>query len=157
MNDDPSSTNWTARSLVAIGGCALLVAMLTDTLAVVGRHTGIPLIGSIEVVQAAVLIAASSGLVLATLARVHAAVRLVLDHVSRRARSGLLCVNRLLGAVFFAALLVGSIWIAADLWSSQEESELLKIPFRPLRLATILALATLVLSFLRQAFESPRR
>jgi TRAP-type C4-dicarboxylate transport system permease small subunit len=157
MNEDSGRSGRAVRSLVAVGGFALLTAMMTDTLAVIGRHTGIPLIGSIEVVQAAVLVAGSAGLVLATLAKSHAAVRLVLDHVTSRARARLVCVNRLLGAVFFAALLAGSIWIAVDLWSSQEESELLKIPFRPLRLATVLALAALVFAFLRQALESPRR
>ncbi|MBN2320552.1 MAG: hypothetical protein JXR49_15850, partial [Acidobacteria bacterium] len=41
--------------LFYLGGIALLFAMAVDTLAVAGRHIGMPLPGSIELVQAAIL------------------------------------------------------------------------------------------------------
>src|SRR5690606_16965806 len=53
--------------LIWISGGALLVAVAVDTLAMIGRQIAIPLIGSIEIVQAVVLFAASGGLIIATL------------------------------------------------------------------------------------------
>ena len=44
------------RWIIWVGGAAMLVATGTDTLAVLGRNFGLPLIGSIEIVQAAVLV-----------------------------------------------------------------------------------------------------
>jgi hypothetical protein len=55
------------RALVWLAGGALLVAMATDTMAMLGRHLRLPLLGSIEIVQAAVLVAASGALLLATI------------------------------------------------------------------------------------------
>lgn len=137
-------------ALVWIAGGALLVAMVVDTLAMFGRALQFPLIGSIEIVQAVVLIAASGALIITTLERAHARVSLVLNRLPSRWRNRLEILHSVAAALFFAALLAGSLWIAWDLWSGHEESEILLIPYRPLRIAVVLALAALlVLALLR--------
>lgn len=130
--------------LVWIGGGALLVAMVADTLAMLGRAFDVPLLGAIEIVQAAVLVAASGALLVAALDDAHARVHLVLRRVPEAARRALERLHALAAVAFYAALLAGSVWIAADLWLGHEESELLRIPYRPLRLIVAGALVALV-------------
>ena len=131
--------------LIWVGGLALFAAVAVDALAMIGRQVRIPLIGSIEIVEAVVLFAAGAGLIIATLDAAHARVKLLLDRMPARWRQRSVRVHALAAAVLFAALLAGSSWIAADLWSGHERSELLGIPYRPLRIATVLTLGTLLL------------
>ena len=48
------------------------------------------------------------------------------------------------------ALLTGSAWVAADLWNSHEVSEVAGVPWRWMRLAANLALATMLVLTLRE-------
>ncbi len=91
-------------------------------------------------VQAAMLVTSSVGVVAATLAEKHAVVHLLIDRMAARTRRALLRIHALLCAVFFAALAVGSLWIAYDLRGGHEQSELLRIPYAPLRIISILAM-----------------
>jgi TRAP-type C4-dicarboxylate transport system permease small subunit len=141
------------RLLVIVGGGALLFAMAVDAIAVAGRHLGLPLLGSIELVQASVLVSAAMALVVATLCRTHAVVHLLVDRVSGRGRRLMLSANALLSAVLFAAFLAGSGWICWEMWSHHEQSEVLRIPFRPLRLTLVLSCAALAVIFLHQAIK----
>lgn len=141
------------RWLVLIGGGALLLAMAADFIAVIGRHTGMPLLGSIELVQASVLVSACVAMVVATLARCHAVVHLLVDRTAPPLRTWLIRANRLFSALMFLALFAGSLWIAADMWGGHEESEILRIPFAPLHLVAILSCLGVAGLFLRQAFE----
>lgn len=130
--------------LVWVAGGALLAAVVVDALAMVGRQISVPLIGSIEIVEAVVLVAACGGLIIATLERAHARVNLLLERLPPGWRMWFRRMHALAAVLFFAALLVGSAWIAADLWTGHEESELLRIPYRPLRAIVVLALAGLL-------------
>lgn len=131
--------------LVWISGGALFVAVAVDALAMIGRQVRIPLIGSIEIVEAVVLLAACGGLIIASLDGAHARVRLLLERMPTRWRERFHRLHALAAALLFTALFAGSLWIAADLWSGHEESELLGIPYRPLRIATVLTLFVLLL------------
>ena len=93
------STPVLQRVLVAIGGTALLIAMSVDALAVVGRHSGLPFLGSIEIVQAAVLISGASAMLIATLAGVHARVHLLVDRLWPHLRTALERAGLGLGAL----------------------------------------------------------
>jgi TRAP-type C4-dicarboxylate transport system permease small subunit len=138
------------RSLIfIIGAAALLLAMAVDVLAVIGRHVGISLLGSIELVQAAMLLASSAALVAATLHRQHASVHLLIDRISARWRARVTIFNGMLSIIFFLALAAGSIWIAHDLWHAHEGSDLLGIPYAPLRIASIIALISVAALFAR--------
>src|ERR1700728_4476867 len=110
-----------------IGAAALLLAMAVDVLAVVGRHIGVSLLGSIELVQAAMLLASSAALVAATLQRQHASVHLLIDRLPAQMQRAAAVCGLLLSIVFFLCLTAGSVWIAADMWSAHEASDLLKI------------------------------
>jgi TRAP-type C4-dicarboxylate transport system permease small subunit len=133
------------RSVLAwICGGALLVAMVTDTLAMLGRAVHVPLLGAIEVVQTAVLFASAGGLVVAALDSAHARVHLLVSRLPAGVRDALARLHAAASAVLYLALLAGSAWIASDLWNGHEESELLLIPYRPLRVALIGALAVLL-------------
>ena len=148
----------TARGpLFYIGACALLLAMAVDAIAVIGRHIGVPLLGSLELVQAAILVASSSALVSATLAGRHASARFLIDRVSPRVRAVMQRSNGILTFVFFLALAVGQIWIAADLWHGHEDSELLHIPYAPLRVTSIVAAVLAALIVLKQTLLRSRQ
>jgi TRAP-type C4-dicarboxylate transport system permease small subunit len=144
------------RILVWISGGALLVAMAVDTLAMWGRQVGVPFVGSIEIVQAAALIAALGGLLVASLEHAHARVNLLLERLPADWRATLKTAHEGAAAVLYVALLAGSVWIASDLWGGSEESELLRIPYRPLRIAVALTLIVLfVLSLDRLRRREP--
>jgi TRAP-type C4-dicarboxylate transport system permease small subunit len=140
------------RWLFYVGAAGLLLAIGADAIAVLGRHLGIPLLGSIELMQAAILLASSAAIVLATVAKKHAVVHLLIDRLTPRQRTLMERVHALLGAVFFAALGIGNVWIAFDLRDGHEQSELLRIPFAPLRILTIIAVLAVTAIYLVRAF-----
>ena len=140
------------RWLFYVGAAGLLFAIGADAVAVLGRHLGIPLLGSIELMQAAILLASSAAIVLATVANKHAVVHLLIDRLSPRRRALMERVHALLSAVFFAALGVGSLWIAYDLRDGHEQSELLRIPYAPLRIVSIVAVLAVAAIYLARAF-----
>lgn len=144
-------------ALVWIGGGALLVAMLVDTLAMLGRQFDRPLLGAIEIVQAAVLIGAAGSLLAAALEHAHARVHLLLQRLRPAGREGLGRVHALAAALLWAALLAGSLWITIDLWHGHEHSELVGIPYRPLRVIVVLVLLLLLVHSLRQLLRGGRR
>jgi TRAP-type transport system small permease protein len=149
---DAEPANGVQRWLFFVGAAGLLLAIGADAVAVLGRHLGIPLLGSIELMQAAILLASSAAIVLATVAKKHAVVHLLIDRLSPRRRGVMERVHALLSAVFFAALSVGSLWIAFDLRNGHEQSELLRIPFAPLRIVSIIAVLAVTAIYLVQAF-----
>jgi TRAP-type C4-dicarboxylate transport system permease small subunit len=140
------------RWVFYVGAAGLLFAIGADAVAVLGRHLGIPLLGSIELMQAAILLASSAAIVLATVANKHAVVHLLIDRLSPRRRALMERVHALLSAVFFAALAVGSLWIAYDLRDGHEQSELLRIPYAPLRIVSIVAVLAVAAIYLARAF-----
>ena len=141
--------------LVWVAGGALLLATATDTLAMLGRHVNLPLIGSIEAVQAAVLIASAGALLMATAFEKHARV-----HLLQRLNAGVLrtldFVHAVAAIAVVLALLAGSAWITMDLWGSHEESELLRIPWFPLRLVVLLMLLSLLVVLVRRLLQRRR-
>ena len=152
MNEPPPPSP-VVRLLVIIGGGALLLAMAVDAIAVAGRHLGMPLLGSIELVQASVLVSAAMAMIVATLGRTHAVVHLVVDRVSQLRRRQMLWINALLSAVLFLAFLIGAAWLCLEMWSHHEQSDVLRIPFRPLRITLVLSCAALAAIFLHQAIR----
>lgn len=144
------------RALVWVAGGALLVAMATDTAAMLGRHLQLPLLGSIEIVQAAVLIAGSGALLLAAIHQSHARVHLLLRRMTGGLRNRVESAHFIAAILLMLALLAGSAWIAWDLRSGHEESELLRIPWMPLRAIVVLLLAGLVVISLRQLLRGTR-
>jgi hypothetical protein len=79
-NKEPESKF--GRWLFYLGAAALLFAMAVEAIAVLGRHIGVPLWGSIELVQVGILVASSTALLSATLANKHARVRILTDRVT---------------------------------------------------------------------------
>ena len=122
------------KAAIWLGGIALLAATAIDTLAVIGRHLGIPVTGSIELMQAAVLVSGALGLTIATIVQSHARVRLFVDRLSPAGQAIADKVSDTLSLIFFLALLIGSAWISIDLWDAHEKSEILGVPWRLLRL-----------------------
>ena len=145
------------NALIWIGGLALLMACATDSLAVIGRHVGVPVRGSIELVQACVLVAGGIALIIATQVGSHARVHLVIDRIGLDWRRRINSMSALLGTLFTLASLVGGLWIASDLWNSQEVSELLNLPYRVLRIVCNLCLFMVAIAWLRKAVDWERR
>ena len=138
---------------VILGGGALVGAMAVDFIAVIGRQTGTPLLGSIELVQVLVGVSGAMALVIATLNDSHALVRLLLANIAAARAALLQRINALAAALFFVALAAGSAWIMAELWNSHEETELLRLPLRPLRVLIVAALGVTAVLFLRKALR----
>ncbi|MBN9507243.1 MAG: TRAP transporter small permease subunit [Altererythrobacter sp.] len=140
------------RVVIWIGGAALITATAIDTVAVIGRHVNLPLRGSIELMQPAVLVVGSCALIAAAIAGNHARIRLLIDRLGPPARRVVDRLSDLGTALFCLVLLTGSVWLALDLWSGHETSELLGVPWRVMRLfANVSLVAVLVVTFARAA------
>jgi TRAP-type C4-dicarboxylate transport system permease small subunit len=121
------------RTMIWVGGAAMLAATSIDTLSVMGRHLGLPVHGSIELIQFAVLVSGSLSLLAATMAGNHARVHFILDRLPSAGRDVAQRICHLASAMFVACLLAGSMWIATDLWHAHEQSELLGLPWAAMR------------------------
>jgi len=137
-------------ALAWLGGAALLCAAAIDTIAVVGRHTGFPLRGSIELIQPAILLAGSIAILVATLMRAHARVRLVIERLGPALRALADRFSEMATLILLGSLLAGSAWLSFDLWNAHEVSEIVEVPWRWMRLAAnLLLVATLAVSAIR--------
>ena len=145
------------RILEAIGAGALLLAMATDAIAVVGRHAGFSFLGAIELFQVFAVVATSAAIVLATLSQRHAAVHILTEYVAPPTKLWLDRAGLAAGALSFALLSAGSLWVAGDLWDTHEMTELLGIPLRWFRLVWIVAAGTVTVLFLHSLIRSFRR
>ena len=152
-NKEPEESK-AGRWLSYLGAVALLFAMAVETIAVVGRHIGIPLWGSIELVQAGILVASSIAILSATMAKKHARVRILIDRVAGSSRVWLQRVQAFFCALFFCALAVANIWIFLDLREGHEESEVLHIPYAPLRILCIVVVLGIAFIFARRMTKS---
>jgi TRAP-type C4-dicarboxylate transport system permease small subunit len=121
-------------TLLVTGAVGLLGAMLTDSIAVVGRHVGVPFTGSIELVQAFIVLGGASAIAYASLGATHAAVELVFHRLPVSAQRLARRLAALLGFLFLAALVIGSAWIAWEYRDAGERTELLGIEVKWLRL-----------------------
>jgi TRAP-type transport system small permease protein len=141
--------------LIWIGGVALLLATGIDTLAIICRYLGFPITGSIELMQAVVLVSGVVALIMSTWDDSHARVHLLLDRVSPRVQALAHRLSDLSTLLFLAALLAGSVWLAVDLWHGYEHSELVGVPWSVLRLIVnaglVLTIALLAIRMLRRS------
>ena len=140
-------------ALFYIGTLGLLTTKLVETAAVSGRRIGVPVTGALELAQAAIVPAACAAMLIATLHGAHAAVPMLTDRMPASIRRWTLGAGSMLAASCFAALCAGSAWLAVEYWDSYEQTEVLHIPFRPLRAMITLAAAALALAFLRRALR----
>jgi TRAP-type C4-dicarboxylate transport system permease small subunit len=146
----------TAASFWA-GAVALLLAMMFDSIAVVGRHIDVPLLGSIELVQACVVVVASAAMVSATLDGAHASVHILLERVKAGARAVFQRIADLASALFFVILIVGSVWLVLDLRGAHERTEVLHLPMDVLRIIWCASAALVCALFIgRFVFGGPR-
>jgi TRAP-type C4-dicarboxylate transport system permease small subunit len=137
--------------LFYVGSAGLLLVMLIETIAVIGRHVRIPLLGALELAQAAILPAACASMVIASLAGTHAVVHLLTERVPPPARRVMDRASALLAALFFGGLAIAAAWLVSDFWSTFEESDVLHIPFRPLRIVVAVSAGALSLIFAHRA------
>jgi TRAP-type C4-dicarboxylate transport system permease small subunit len=132
-----SATAIVRRGALGVGAVALLLAMATDALAVAGRHLGFTFLGAIEIFEACVVVAATSAIVIATIDRSHARVRILLEQVGMGAAGALDRAADLVSAIAFVVLIACSVWLASDLWNGYEVTEVLNLPVRWLRVIWI--------------------
>jgi TRAP-type C4-dicarboxylate transport system permease small subunit len=154
---DPVTPSPRRGPLFYVGAIGLLSVMVIESIAVVGRHARMPLLGALEMAQAAIAPAACASMIIASLAGTHAVVHLVSEHLPEqwRARTARLCA--LLSGVFFTALCIGAGWLLGDFWNFFEETDVLHIPFRPLRVLVTVSAGALALIFFARAVRPGRR
>lgn len=143
-----------ARIAYLLGGFGLLGATAADTLAVAGRHTGLHLLGSIELVQAMVVILAGSAMLIVTIVHGHASVHMLTERLRAVTAARLARIAALLSAFVFLVFAAGSAWIGAELWNGHEQTELLHIPLRWLRLLWTVFALLIAWRFLRYALRA---
>lgn len=151
-----ATARWLERGAFVIGSIGLLGAMAADSLAVLGRHLGLPILGSIEIVQACVVLLASASMLGATLRGTHARVHILIDRLHGAGKRLLLRCSDFLGAVVFLVFAIGSIWIARELWNGHEHSELLHIPLRWLRALWVVTALTIAAVFVTRIVRKGR-
>ena len=139
------------------GSAGLLSVMLVETAAVIGRHAGLPVLGALEIVQAALVPAACGSMLIATMVSAHAAVHLISDRLPETARRWTIRGESILAGAYFTALSAGTAWLAVEYWNSFEQTEVLHIPFRPLRALVALAAASLALLYFHRAIRPRQR
>lgn len=156
--ETPADRSYPRIRAIALGtgSAALLLAMATDALAVAGRHLGVSLLGAIEIVEACVVVAATSAIVIATIDGTHARVRILLEQVGDGVAHALERAASLASALIMLVLIAGSIWLAADLWNGHEVTEVLGLPLRWFRLFWIVGAAVAAALFAARAWERPR-
>jgi TRAP-type C4-dicarboxylate transport system permease small subunit len=76
------------------------------------------------------------------------------ERLPASARGKIARAGSVLSALFFAAMCAGGTWLAIEYWDTFEKSEVLGLPFRPLRVLVALTGAALTVTFLRLAFRS---
>jgi TRAP-type C4-dicarboxylate transport system permease small subunit len=96
---------------------------------------------------------AAAAMLSATLHDAHATVHLLTARLSPPARRWLLRFSSLLSAAFFIGLSIGALMLTLDYWNAHEESELLRIPFRPLRVVSLVAVVCIAVVFLWRALR----
>lgn len=143
--------------LFFVGAAGLLSVMAIEAVAVAGRHLRTPLLGALEMAQAAIVPAACASMVIASLAGAHATVHLLTERLPDHARAWLARASALLAAVFFTALAVSAGWLTAEFWNSFEQTDVLRIPFRPLRVLVTLCAGTLAVIFFVRALRGERK
>ena len=142
-----------AQLAFAIGSLGLLGAMAVDFAAVVGRRSGVPLLGSIELSELCIVCMASASLLGVTLDRGHASVHLLTERLAPRPKLAFARASDLLAAVFFASILGGSLLLLFDLWHGAEQSELLQLPIKPLRVVFCASLVGIVICFVARVLK----
>lgn len=139
--------------LFYLGAGGLLTAMVIEAIAVAGRQIGVPLLGALEIIQTSILIAASAAMLSATLADAHASVRLLVERLSPTLQRWLHRLALLISSLLFASLAVAAGWLTLDAWGDFEHSELLHIPYRPLRLIVVVMTSAIALVFAWKAIK----
>ena len=143
--------------LFYLGAGGLLIAMTIEAIAVAGRQLGMPLLGALEIIQTAILVTASSAMLSATLVDAHASVRLLVERLSPSVQDLLHRLAMLISAAFFACLTVSVTWLTADAWHEFEHSELLHIPYRPLRVLVVVMTAAVASALAYKVFRKAPR
>lgn len=146
-----------ATAAYVLGSIGLLAATAADSLAVAGRHTGLHLIGSIELVQTSVVLLAAAAMFMVTIGRGHATVHIVTERLAKPAAKRLGRVADLISALAFLTLAAGSAWVLAEMWNGFEQTELLHIPLRWLRLLWTVFAVLVAAYFVRDALTGRRR
>ncbi|HET8938259.1 MAG TPA: TRAP transporter small permease subunit [Polyangiales bacterium] len=139
------------RCAFLVGSLGLLGAMAVDFAAVIGRRSGVPLLGSIELSQVCIVCMASASLLGVTLDRGHATVHLLTERLAEGPKRAFARASDALSAVFFAFILGGSALLAFELWNGAEQSELLGVPIVPLRVIFCASLAGIASCFIVRA------
>lgn len=139
------------RVSFGLGAFGLLGAMIIDSSAVLGRHISVPVLGSIELVEACVVLMASASLVGTTLGKGHASVHILTERLGHTGRSRMQRTSNVLCALFFSVLALGSLIVAGDLWGGDERTELLGLPLAPLRALWCVSALGIVALFLTAA------
>lgn len=139
--------------LFTISGVALVIMMAVTLVDVVMRSFGRPIVGSVELISFFGALAIGFAIPYTSWTKGHILVDFVLEKLSSRSRTIMLCVTRLVGIALFLLAGYNFILFGLDMLRSNQVSGAFKLPLYPvafgLALSCFLQTATLCCDFYR--------
>jgi TRAP-type C4-dicarboxylate transport system permease small subunit len=139
--------------LEKMSGLALLCVTALTGCDIVGRLLGMPVPGAYEIVSFSGGLVVGLAIPVASRAKMHVGVDLILEKVSGKAKVALQVFNRLAGAAVILLLAYSLIGIGNDFRVSGEVSPVLHVPFYPVAYGIAVALFIEVLVLIGDLFK----
>jgi TRAP-type C4-dicarboxylate transport system permease small subunit len=126
--------------LEKVAGLALICVTALTGCDIVGRLLGMPVPGTYEIVSFSGGLVVGLTIPVASLAKAHVGVDLLLERAPGRVKSGLVVFNRLVGAALILLLAYSIARIGNDFRTSGEVSPVIHVPFYPVAYGIAVAL-----------------
>jgi TRAP-type C4-dicarboxylate transport system permease small subunit len=130
----------------------LVVMMLAVTFFSISRSSGQPVIGDIELVQFTMVILIMGSLAITEQSNSHISIGLIVDKFSPRIQAAINCISQLLTLLFCFLVC----WVFISKMNFIQTSDLLKIPFYPVKILLIIGFIGWGLEAILRLYKSIR-
>lgn len=130
----------------------LVVMMVAVTFFSISRSSGQPVIGDIELVQFTMVILIMGSLAITEQSNSHISIGLIVDKFSPRIQSAINCISQLLTLLFCFLVC----WVFISKMNFIQTSDLLKIPFYPVKILLIIGFIGWGLEAILRLYKSIR-
>jgi TRAP-type C4-dicarboxylate transport system permease small subunit len=130
----------------------LVVMMVAVTFFSISRSSGQPVIGDIELVQFTMVILIMGSLAITEQSNSHISIGLIVDKFSPRIQAAINCISQLLTLLFCFLVC----WVFISKMNFIQSSDLLKIPFYPVKILLIIGFIGWGLEAILRLYKSIR-
>ncbi|NWQ42569.1 TRAP transporter small permease subunit [Bacillus sp. EB106-08-02-XG196] len=130
----------------------LVVMMVAVTFFSISRSSGQPVIGDIELVQFTMVILIMGSLAITEQSNSHISIGLIVDKFSPRIQAAINCISQLLTLLFCFLVC----WVFISKMNFIQTSDLLKIPFYPVKILLIIGFIGWGLEAILRLYKSIR-